>query len=74
MQATLQISALVPHRAPRMTSGHRYCLVWISSVKWCSTHVAVSTRETVSEERRSKHEQHTVSQISDLHCDLLHAV
>ncbi len=33
IHATLQISALGPHFAPRMTSGHRYCLVWMSSVK-----------------------------------------
>ena len=40
MHATLQMSALGPHFAPRMTSGQRYCRVWMSSVKWCSTHVA----------------------------------
>ena len=38
--ATLHISALVPHFAPRITSGQRYCRIWISSVKWCSVHVA----------------------------------
>jgi hypothetical protein len=34
-QATLPTSALAPHFAPSMTSGQRYCRVWISSVKWC---------------------------------------
>ena len=37
MQAMLQTSVLAPHLAPRMTSGDRYCLVWISFVKWCPT-------------------------------------
>jgi hypothetical protein len=37
--ATLHISALVPHFAPRITSGQRYRRVWISSVKWCSVQV-----------------------------------
>jgi hypothetical protein len=41
--ATLHISALVPHFAPRITSGQRYCRVWISSVKWCSVQVANET-------------------------------
>ena len=34
MQAVLQISAGVPYPAPSKTSRQRYCLVWISSVKW----------------------------------------
>lgn len=34
MQAMLQTSVLAPHLAPRMTSGDRYCLVWMSFVKW----------------------------------------
>lgn len=28
-----------------MTSGQRYCRVWMSSVKWCSTQVAVRGKE-----------------------------
>ena len=32
--AILQTSVLAPHFAPRMTSGERYCLVWMSFVKW----------------------------------------
>ena len=40
MHATLHKSELVPHFAPKMTSGQRYCRVCISSVKWCSIHVA----------------------------------
>ena len=32
--AILQTSVLAPHFAPNMTSGERYCLVWISFVKW----------------------------------------
>jgi hypothetical protein len=34
--ATLHISALIPHFAPRITSRQWYCCVWISSMKWCS--------------------------------------
>lgn len=30
----LQTSVLAPHLAPSMTSGERYCLVWMSLVKW----------------------------------------
>ena len=30
----------VPHFAPKITSGQRYCRVWISSVKCCSVQVA----------------------------------
>ena len=41
IHATLHKSELVPHFAPKMTSGQRYCRVWISSVKWCSIHVAL---------------------------------
>jgi hypothetical protein len=54
--AVLQISALGPHRAPRRTSGQRYCRVWMSSVKWCSTQVAPSKLDyarRVREKRRS---------------------
>ena len=32
--AILQTSVLAPHLAPRITSGDRYCRVWISFVKW----------------------------------------
>lgn len=35
--AILQTSVLAPHLAPRMTSGERYCRVWISLVKWWLT-------------------------------------
>ena len=38
--ATLHISALVPHFETSITSGQRYCRVWISSMKWCSVQVA----------------------------------
>ena len=34
MQAVLHISAGVPYPAPSNTSKQRYCLVWMSSVKW----------------------------------------
>jgi hypothetical protein len=37
----LQISTLVPHLAPKMASGERYCLVWISFVKWRSIQLAL---------------------------------
>jgi hypothetical protein len=33
MHPTLQISAVASHSAPRMTSGQRYCRVWMFSVK-----------------------------------------
>ena len=41
MAAILQTSVLAPHLAPRMTSGERYCLVWISFVKWWLTQQAL---------------------------------
>ena len=33
IEAMLHTSVLAPHLAPRMTSGDRYCLVWMSFVK-----------------------------------------
>jgi hypothetical protein len=33
IHAILQISVLAPHLAPRITSGDRYCRVWMSFVK-----------------------------------------
>lgn len=36
----LQTSVLAPHFAPRITSGERYCLVWMSFVKWWFTQQA----------------------------------
>lgn len=41
MEAMLHTSVLAPHLAPRMTSGDRYCLVWISFVKWWLTQQAL---------------------------------
>lgn len=41
MAAILQTSVLAPHLAPRMTSGDRYCLVWMSLVKWWLTQQAL---------------------------------
>src|SRR5688500_2741122 len=41
IDAILQISVLAPHRAPRITSGDRYCRVWISLVKWWPTQHAL---------------------------------
>ena len=35
MQARLQMSAVVSYSAPRITSGERYCRVWMSLLK-CS--------------------------------------
>lgn len=37
MAAMLQTSVLAPHLLPRMTSGERYCRVWMSFVKWWPT-------------------------------------
>lgn len=39
--AMLQTSVLAPHLAPSMTSGDRYCLVWMSFVKWWLTQQAL---------------------------------
>lgn len=36
----LQTSVLAPHLAPRITSGDRYCRVWMSLVKWWLTQQA----------------------------------
>ena len=36
----LQTSVLAPHFPPRMTSGERYCRVWMSLVKWWPTQQA----------------------------------
>ena len=41
MAAMLQTSVLAPHLAPRITSGDRYCLVWMSLVKWWFTQHAL---------------------------------
>lgn len=41
MAAMLQTSVLAPHFAPRMTSGDRYCRVWMSLVKWWLTQHAL---------------------------------
>lgn len=63
--ATLHMSALGPHLAPSMTSGHRYCRVCMSSVKWCSTHVAAA-RESIDSHAVRK-QVRTIPQICDLH-------
>ena len=39
--ATLHISTLVPHFAPCITSGQRYCRIWISMIL-CFVQVANS--------------------------------
>ena len=39
--AMLHMSVLAPHFAPRITSGERYCRVWMSFVKWCPTQQAL---------------------------------
>lgn len=39
--AILQTSVLAPHLEPRITSGDRYCLVWMSFVKWWLTQHAL---------------------------------
>jgi hypothetical protein len=40
MAAILHTSVLAPHFAPRITSGDRYCRVWMSLVKWWLTQQA----------------------------------
>lgn len=37
MAAMLHTSVLAPHLEPRITSGERYCRVWMSLVKWWPT-------------------------------------
>jgi hypothetical protein len=41
MAAILHTSVLAPHFAPNITSGDRYCLVWMSLVKWWLTQQAL---------------------------------
>lgn len=41
MAAILHTSVLAPHFEPSITSGDRYCLVWISFVKWWFTQQAL---------------------------------
>lgn len=41
IEAMLHTSVLAPHFAPRITSGERYCLVWMSFVKWWFTQQAL---------------------------------
>lgn len=41
MAAMLHTSVLAPHFEPSITSGDRYCLVWISFVKWWFTQQAL---------------------------------
>jgi len=47
--AILQTSVLAPHFAPRITSGERYCLVWMSFVKWCPTQHALPKSAILTE-------------------------
>jgi hypothetical protein len=61
--ATLHISALVPHFAPSITSGQRYCRVWISSVKWCSVQVA-NNKSARSDDKACG--RHTIPEIRNL--------
>lgn len=60
MHAMLQMSALGPHFAPRMTSGQRYCRVWMSSVKWCSTHVARMKRTAINDASKKPNQRYSV--------------
>lgn len=41
MADMLHTSVLAPHLAPKITSGDRYCRVWISLVKWWLTQHAL---------------------------------
>lgn len=41
MADMLHTSVLAPHFAPKITSGDRYCRVWISLVKWWLTQHAL---------------------------------
>lgn len=49
MAAMLQMSVLAPHLAPRMTSGERYCRVWMSFVKWWLTQQALPRSAILTE-------------------------
>jgi hypothetical protein len=47
--AILHTSVLAPHFAPRITSGERYCLVWMSLVKWCPVQHALPKSAILTE-------------------------
>ena len=47
--AILHTSVLAPHFDPRMTSGERYCRVWMSLVKWCPTQQALPKSAILTE-------------------------
>jgi hypothetical protein len=49
MAAMLHTSVLAPHLLPRMTSGERYCRVWMSFVKWCPTQQALPRSAILTE-------------------------
>ena len=49
MAAILQTSVLAPHLPPRMTSGDRYCRVWMSLVKWWPTQHALPRSAILTE-------------------------
>lgn len=49
MHAMLQTSVLAPHLAPRITSGDRYCRVWMSFVKWWLTQQALPRSAILTE-------------------------
>jgi hypothetical protein len=49
MAAMLQTSVLAPHLAPRITSGERYCRVWMSLVKWWFTQQALPRSAILTE-------------------------
>ena len=51
----LQTSVLAPHLAPRITSGDRYCLVWMSLVKWWFTQHALPRSAILT--RMTSHEK-----------------
>lgn len=47
--AILHTSVLAPHLEPRMTSGDRYCRVWMSFVKWWPTQQALPKSAILTE-------------------------
>ena len=57
MAAMLHTSVLAPHLEPSITSGDRYCRVWMSFVKWWPTQQALPRSailtDIVSTERSS---------------------
>ena len=65
MHAMLHTSVLAPHLVPKITSGDRYCRVWMSLVKWCPTQQALP-RSAILTEMTSQLSSLSLSPVLDL--------